>query len=595
MIEFLHPWALAGLAGAAIPVLLHLLARREPPTVAFPAVRYLIATTQEHLRRLKLQNLLLLAVRTLLVVVLVLAAAGPTMAGSGLPSHAPSALVLVVDNSPSSGVVVAGTSRLAHLQSAARTVLSRATPNDALWLLAADGVPRRGTPDELRTRIDALTVLPYRLDLGSALGVAVEVLASDSKPGEVVMLSDLQATAVSPADVSVPLVIGRPDDKPERNVGIERLEVGPQPWSTDGGRLSVSLVGDSGAPVSITARLGERPVRQVLATVGASAVFPPLTAPAGWWTASAELDPDELRLDDRRLGVVRVAPVARVNWDSASRYVAAACDVLETNRRIARGDEVTIGRLARGSSIVVPPSDPARLGAVNRSLAARGVAWSFGTAVAAPASTDSGALIGRVRVLRRYGLESNGSGRTGVLATVGGAPWLVRSGNVLLLGSRLEPEWTDLPVSAGFMPFMDALLNRLARGEVALVQATPGDPVPLPDLVTGIRQGERAWNVEGGGLFRPSDVGVYYLVAGDDTVGAVAANLDPRESRLGRATDAQVKKLWKGARIMPVDRAGEASFSAAARGDLRGLLLWLALALGLGEMVLASAMRRQAS
>ena len=41
MIGFLHPWVLAGLAAAAIPVLLHLLARREPPTVVFPAVRYL--------------------------------------------------------------------------------------------------------------------------------------------------------------------------------------------------------------------------------------------------------------------------------------------------------------------------------------------------------------------------------------------------------------------------------------------------------------------------------------------------------------------------------------------------------------------------
>jgi len=31
MIGFLHPWVLAGLIAAGIPVLLHLLARREPP------------------------------------------------------------------------------------------------------------------------------------------------------------------------------------------------------------------------------------------------------------------------------------------------------------------------------------------------------------------------------------------------------------------------------------------------------------------------------------------------------------------------------------------------------------------------------------
>ena len=52
MIGFLHPWALAGLIAAAIPIVLHLLARREPPTVVFPAVRYLITTTREHQRRL---------------------------------------------------------------------------------------------------------------------------------------------------------------------------------------------------------------------------------------------------------------------------------------------------------------------------------------------------------------------------------------------------------------------------------------------------------------------------------------------------------------------------------------------------------------
>ncbi len=144
MIGFLHPWVLAGLAAAAIPVLLHLLARREPPTVIFPAVRYLITTTREHQRRLKLHNLLLLLARTLLIVLLVLAAAGPTMPLRGVPGHAPSALVLILDNSPSSSVVVAGSARLGQLRAAARDVLRRATPDDALWLITADGVPRRG-------------------------------------------------------------------------------------------------------------------------------------------------------------------------------------------------------------------------------------------------------------------------------------------------------------------------------------------------------------------------------------------------------------------------------------------------------------------
>jgi hypothetical protein len=592
MIGFLHPWALLGLVAATLPVLLHLLARREPPTVVFPAVRYLITTTREHQRRLKLQNLLLLAVRTLLVVLLVLAAAGPTMRLSGVPGHAPSALVLIVDNSPSSAAVVSGSARLGQLVTAGRQVLDRATPDDAVWLLTADGVPHRGDAVELDGRLRDLTVSARRLDLGGSLTLAGQILAPDSRPGEVVLLTDLQASAITPAQLLAPVVVGRPADPPPPNAGISRLDPGTQPWTSEGGRVTVSVVGDSGTPLPLTTRLGERPARQVLAHVGGAAALVLPAAPTGWWTVEAELAPDELRLDDRRVGVVRIAPVARARWDSASRFVAAAGEVLASNRRLASGDEITLGRLAPGTSIVQPPEDPAQIGALNRALAARGVAWSFGSLSPQPAFSDSGPVVGRVRVQRRYLLRSAGSGRTGVLATVGGTPWLVRSGNVLLLGSRLDPEWTELPVSAGFMPFMDALLNRLARGEVTLADGAPGDPVPLPDHATRVRRGEREWPVEGGGFFRPAEVGAYYLLSGDDTVGAITANLDPRESLLQVANDDQVRRLWRGAMLADLGDVGGLAFSAGALGDLRGPLLWAVLGVGLLELILASAWRR---
>src|SRR6476660_2825717 len=112
---FLHPWVLVGMAAAAVPLILHLLARREPPTVVFPAVRYLVSTTQEHQRRLKLQNWLLLLQRTLLVATLVMAAAGPTVPLSGVSGQSPSALVLIIDNSPSSGAMAGGSPQLGQL------------------------------------------------------------------------------------------------------------------------------------------------------------------------------------------------------------------------------------------------------------------------------------------------------------------------------------------------------------------------------------------------------------------------------------------------------------------------------------------------
>jgi hypothetical protein len=266
--------------------------------------------------------------------------------------------------------------------------------------------------------------------------------------------------------------------------------------------------------------------------------------------------------------------------------------VLESNRRLARGDEITVGRLGRVGSIVLPPADPAELGALNRALSARGIGWSFGALVGSPAATDSNGIVGRVRVLRRYQLRTTASGRSGVLATVAGTPWLVRSGDVLLLGSRLDPTWTELPVSAGFMPFIDVLLNRLARGELTIANTAPGDAVDLPDLVTTVRQGEHEWRVEGGGKFRPSDLGEYYLLSGKDTVGALSVNPDPRESLLAPAGDSEIRKLWKGARLSDLAEVSELAFSTGSRGDLRGALLWSALVLGLLELGMASGWRR---
>lgn len=593
MIGFLHPWVLAGLAAATIPILLHLLARREPPTVLFPAVRYLVTTTQEHQRRLKLQNWLLLLVRTLLIVVVVLAAAGPTVPLSGVPGHTPTALVLVLDNSPSSGAVVDGSPQLRQLVAAARQVLARATPEDALWLITADAIPRRGDRVTLSQLLDAMRISPRRLQLGSAIDLAGEVLAPESRPGEIVLLTDLQASALSAARPRAPLVVGRPESPAPPNAGVGDIATGSQPWSVDGGRVTVTLVGDSGIAVPITARLGNRPPRQVLGHVGGAISLAVPGAASGWWTLTADLDPDEFRLDDRRVAAVRIAPVARVNWDSSSRYISAACEVLASNRRILPGQEVTLGRLGRGTSVVQPPGDPAEVGALNRALAVRGVGWSYGNLSIQPEFTDSGAVIGRQRVMRRYTLQSTGSGRTGVLATVNGTPWMARGGDVVLLGSRLEPAWSDLPVSAGFMPFMDLLLNRLARGEVVLDRGAPGDPVALPDLVTGVREGQREWRVEGGGLFQPPEPGVYFLQAGGDTVGAISVNPDPRESRLARASDGQARELWQGARVVSLAQTGELAFSSGSRGDLRGPLIWVALLVGMLEVGLASGWRRR--
>lgn len=593
MISFSLPWALLGLAAAAIPLFLHLVQRHEPREVLFPAVRYLEATTRDHRRRLQLRNLLLLLLRTLLIIALVLAAAGATINRGGLGSHAPSALVLVVDNSASSAAVHDGAAALVGMVAAATALVDRATLSDRLWLVTADGPVIPGTATELRARLRTLRSEPMRLDLGAAVSQARDLVRSSGRPGEVVVISDLQRTALGGASGTGDVLVLRPAQKPPPNHSLSALSAGSQPWRPEGGRVTIGVTSSDTAPLPVTLSLGTRRLRDVLVTPGVPSVqrVGPLTP--GWTTITASLPPDEFRLDDARTVTLRVAPASVVRWDARDRYVSAALDVLAADGRVRPGEGIHLGSLGSGASVVVPPDDPAQIGAVNRALAARGVGWRFGNPVVANGRTDlSTFLPAREVITRRVTLESAGGGGE-VLATVDGAPWLVRSGDLLLLGSRFDPSWSALPFSASFVPFLDALLTRAERGEPPASDVTVAELFRIPDRVTAVSSEGRREVVEAGMRWRATQPGSYLLLAGADTVGGLSASLDARESDLTPASDDAVRTLWGDVTITNLDGGARRAFAHTGRGDLRGPLLALALCCALVETgVLGLAHRR---
>ena len=593
MIGFTAPWVLLGLLAAGIPVLLHLFARREPPTVMFPATRYLAETARAHHRRLTLQHWLLLLIRTLLIAAIVLAAAGPTLPGGPAATHAPSAVTVVLDNSLSSATTVAGTPVIQRLKEAALAILDAARPGDALWLLTADGPPRRGSAAELTAIVDRLDALPARLDLGAAIGIAREAMAAEPLPASVVVVSDLQASALAQAAGRGAVVVLRPEGEPVANLGMAALLTGRQPWGPDGGSVAIHASGTPGRRAAVSLRIGSRPPRRQLASANEAILLGSGPLTAGWWPVRAELEPDELRLDDLRETAIRVAEASRAAWRGEDRFLATAAEVLLSNGRLMRGGALSIGSLGQGASIVQPPADPAEHGALNRALAARGAGWRFGELAPGSTVTDSGPVIGRHAVARRYTLVAAGSSGAGggsprgVLATAGGLPWVVRSDNLILLGSRLEPEWTALPLSAEFVPFVDFLANRAIRGELAILDTPPGDPVALPDAATSVIREGQVRPVEGGGSFRSRETGLHFILAGRDTIGAVAVNPDPRESALTRSGDGEIRRLWPGARVGSLERAASVAFAAGGRADLRGFFLVLAALLALADAALA--------
>ena len=596
MIGFLQPLALFGLLATAIPPLLHLLTRRLPPVVPFPAVRYLSETERRHSRRLKLRNLLLLLLRTFLILLIALAMSRPIARVPFGGSHEPSALGLLVDNSLSSGAVVDGRRVLDALVDQARHVLDRAGDDDRLWLILADGLPRRASIPEARAVLDTLSPWPIRLDLSDAIRAVSLAMADDPSPShEVVVLSDLQVTAFSAA-------VGGEGEEAERRVlawtpatlelnrGIDSARVQPAVWSPSG-EVIASLGGSDSTPAAVRLTMRDRDIARSIGGRDDRVVLSGSVAQSGWFVATVQLDADELRADDTRALAIRIAPPgAASSNEGAGAFLGVALAVLRQSGRVRDGADVFFSDdLATSVSVVFPPTDPALIGALNRRLDARGISWQFGPVVEGEweVTGNVGPAVGSV-VYRRRVLRGDGV----VLGRVGDDPWLVRDGNVILVASRMDADWSSLPVSAAFVPFLDFVVNRLGAAPAWIVSALPGEVAEVPaDARNLLVHGTSVPIPSNRRVVAPVERGVYFLEGSQaDTVGALEVNHDPRETVLQQAESRMVVATLGGhVQVLSAQGLDRELFRGARRADLAGALLILAVLVALLEFGLSSA------
>jgi hypothetical protein len=100
-LSFLTPLLLAGAALIAVPIVLHLIMRREPKHLIFPALRFIQKREEANRRRLRLRHLLLLLMRCAAIVLLAAAIARPSLKSAGFVGdrEAPVAAAFVFDTS----------------------------------------------------------------------------------------------------------------------------------------------------------------------------------------------------------------------------------------------------------------------------------------------------------------------------------------------------------------------------------------------------------------------------------------------------------------------------------------------------------------
>ncbi|PAU92981.1 hypothetical protein CK503_13725 [Aliifodinibius salipaludis] len=102
--NFLNPLFLLGLLAVALPVIIHLINLKRPQKVAFSTLSFFNELRKSTIRRIRIKQYLLLALRTLAVLFLALALARPflppTITGSA-SSDEPRSVAILIDNSAS--------------------------------------------------------------------------------------------------------------------------------------------------------------------------------------------------------------------------------------------------------------------------------------------------------------------------------------------------------------------------------------------------------------------------------------------------------------------------------------------------------------
>ncbi len=649
MIGFLAPLFLIGAIAAAIPIILHLIRRREVRRIEFPAMRYLRRAEKRHAKRLRIRHLLLLATRVFIICLLAILAAGPLIGRGGSADHRPTALAIIIDDSQSSTQLLGDRRLLDHYAERVEAALDLVALDDQVAVFSAATADRpmivqgvaaaRAYLEDVQPAA-ALAHLPETLRRADAWTRTV----ADGRAREIHLLTDLQRVSIPGRSTSAD---GAESESPGTGITLFAYAApgGTQPNGTLGPptpeftplnarrdtRVSVPLVWYGAdmpeTPVVVRLIAGGNVVTVAEAKFGSTTLLRLPPQDSGWVQGYIEIDNHGLAADDRRYFTWFARPSARVSvLGDVDDFVTHALTALQHGGRLqlvapsvaevwvaASGAQLQEG-LARGRAVVVlPPSSALELPRLNRRLTQAGLPWRYenvqssgGAARIADPSPLAG--LGGLLVQQWYRLVLTGlsPGDSTLIRLSNGDPWVVRGttpggASYLLLASPMTPSASALPVSAGMVPFMDAALGEwVRRGEISEFNLVGGASLRVPSRARNIEHADGSSSAaEGGASFQARRAG-NYTVRGDDGVTlAFSVNAPLAEADLERGERASLQEVLPGADWSWIRGDDPGAWADAVFGTRRGRLAWrpliaLLIVFAILESSLAAAGRRRA-
>lgn len=140
--SFLNPFFLLGLLAVAVPVVIHLINLRRPQKIQFSTLSFLNELKKSTLRRIRIKQYLLMALRVLAVLFLALALARPflppTLTGSS-GSDTPKAIGILIDNSASMSRVGTKGPLIDQAKNVANIIIEGARSDDRFLIASTNG------------------------------------------------------------------------------------------------------------------------------------------------------------------------------------------------------------------------------------------------------------------------------------------------------------------------------------------------------------------------------------------------------------------------------------------------------------------------
>ena len=364
---FLNPLVLFGLLAASIPVLIHLLNLRKLKKIDFSTLAFLKELQKNKIRKIRIKQLLLLALRIMIILFVVLAFARPTLKGisiGGASSAAKTTAVFIIDNSFSMSVVDNKGSYINQAKETAKELLNQLQEGDEAALLLFNNPPdkRSGLNNtkptsnlaDFKKLIDAVDISYYSGNLNDAIVEAAKVLSkSQNYNKEIYVLSDFQKDRIyKQSSLSnlgeilndkVKLYAFNYSGKEVFNIGIDNLKINTQIFEKDKPvNFSVTITNYSSKPAentvvslfinnersaqqSVNLNPGETKILTMESTVKST----------GYINAFAEIEDDDILQDNKRFTSFYIPaeiPVGVFSEDSQdAKYINLALTAGEGN------------------------------------------------------------------------------------------------------------------------------------------------------------------------------------------------------------------------------------------------------------------------